>query len=77
MDVPDLRPATPLIRQLEPWELGYGTPGGGSQLPRPCRALGLTWQACAVLAGGLGLTTTLHSIQENAEGVPEKKHGPK
>ncbi|MDP2323792.1 MAG: hypothetical protein Q8N51_07160, partial [Gammaproteobacteria bacterium] len=70
--IPDQRSSTPLIVQLGP-ELGYGTPGGSSGLPAPCRKLGLSWKSCAALgllgtAGG-GLT---YALDKNSEGIPKE-----
>ena len=70
----DLRPSTPLIVPLGPSELGWGTPGGGGQLPSPCRALHLGWRACvALVAGATGLGGLPFFLHENSEGIHDER----
>ena len=77
----DLRPSTPLIIPLGPSELGYGTPGGGRQLPSPCKALHLAWRACAALAVGAtvggGLPFFLHERGEGTGAEPRRRESGK
>ena len=77
----DLRPSTPLIIPLGPSELGYGTPGGGRQLPSLCKALHLAWRACAALAVGAtvggGLPFFLHEQGEGTGAEPRRRESGK